>query len=88
MLFMASLGFLSSRMNVCQGPEAAMLGHWLGIIRAYYTKDTKLEEENASPEFSSCWEWGAGVAALAVAAPSAGGSHSELWPVQAQPEDF
>lgn len=26
--------------------------------------------------------------ALAAAAPSAGGSHSELWPAQAQPEDF
>lgn len=77
MLSMTSLGFLTSRMNVCQGPEAAMLGHWLGIIRTYYTKDTKLEGENASPEFSSCWEWGA-----------TGGSHSEVWLVQAQPEDF
>lgn len=47
-----------SRLKENQDPEAAMLGHWLVVIRAYSIWEPKLEEAAASPECSSCWGWG------------------------------
>ena len=60
---MGSFGFLSSYNSVVRGkrsqdPEAAMLDHWLDIIKTYYTKETKFEEQNACPKLSSFWKWG------------------------------
>ncbi|KAL6086308.1 hypothetical protein STEG23_010593, partial [Scotinomys teguina] len=69
-----------SRRKESRDPEAAMMGHWLGIIKAYSTMETKFEEENASPEFSGCWERGSAVSHrndLAVVGPMAHSSFND-----------
>lgn len=68
------------------GPEAAMLGHWLGKIRADSTRVTKIEEEYASLEFNIA---GDGTQHLVLpGGSSAGGSRPGLWPVPDESADF
>ena len=77
---MAYFGFLRSLKCYDQkkkdkknlGPEAAMLGHWLGNIRADSTSVNKIEEEYAWLEFNIA---GDGTQHVVLAGdPSAGGS--------------
>ena len=82
-----SSGMIEKRKNNNNlGPEAAMLGHWLGKIRAYDTRVNKIEEEYVSLEFSIA---GDGTQHLVLPGdPSAGGSHSGQWPFPDESVEF
>ena len=91
---MAYFGFLRSLKCYDQkkkekknlGPEAAMLGPWLGNIRADSTSVNKIEEEYAWLEFNIS---GDGPQHVVLAGrPSAGDCRPGLWPVPDESSEF